>query len=367
MNCPTCRQPNPGDALFCGSCGVQLVEHTGDRGEIAGLVNHQPDAAPPTPPPASQHAPAAAGTPTEAISHPSPPAAAPAPAQTPTGPLLAPPQRTSSIFPVVVAIAAIGAVVLVGALLILSNDSDDSIESTDSSPTTVDAAPASTALETAPATIAPDASTPATVSPVATAPATTATPTTVTPTIVTPTTAPSTTAPPATGPVDPAAIPPIPSEPGPVDAAGSPQVLANELPSGVAYSDVATSFTTAQALGDALALEDWEQARTLLPSLAGEPDAAFVAGYGGTNRISLMLADARRVGGVDQLLVVSVAVELDGAQTSLFCLRWDVSTGPGTVTQVGGRALATWTGNAQPEAIRNDPDAMSTVAQCTWE
>ena len=181
-----------------------------------------------------------------------------------------------------------------------------------------------------------------------------------------PTGAPDATVAPNAPPADVAAVPAPPSEPGPVDAPGSRQVLSEVQPSGPTYNDVMSSFEIAQQFGDALALEDWDVARALSPELAETSDADFLRGYGSTNRVSLMLRDARPEGNGYRLLVVSVAVENGGAQTSLFCLEWAVDPLANTVDQRGGNKLATWDGNAQPEAIRNDPAAMQVVNSCTF-
>ena len=177
---------------------------------------------------------------------------------------------------------------------------------------------------------------------------------------------PTPTAAPNTLPPDPAAVPPLPPEPGPIDAPGSPQVLANVQPSGATFAEVQASFEIAQEFADALALEDWARARQLSPELADTSDADFVRGYGSTNRVSLMLRDARPDGDLDRLLVVSVAVENGGTRTSLFCLEWAIDPVAVTVDQRGGSKLATWDGNAQPEAVRNDPAAMEIVDSCTY-
>jgi len=254
-----------------------------------------------------------------------------------------------------------------GAFLVLSSGDDDAVASvtTDDITATTDAVSATPpATDAAVATVPPAASAPVTDAPAVTAapettpPATDASVTTVPPTI-----GPPTTAPPST---DPAAIPPVPPEPGPINAPGSPQVLANVSPSGLPFTESATAFAIAQELGDALALQDWASARSLSPELAGNSDDDFAVGYANTNRVSLILVDARRSGSQIELLVVSVAVELGGDQTSLYCLQWNVDPDARTVDQDGGSRIARWQANAQPEAIRNDADALATVNQCRW-
>jgi hypothetical protein len=138
------------------------------------------------------------------------------------------------------------------------------------------------------------------------------------------------------------------------------------LPSGPTYVAVQPSFTLAQQLADALALADWASARTLDTSTAAMSDSAFVDGYGGLDRASLLLMDARPVGIGFEMLVVSVAVEFDGTQTSLYCLSWTADPGSGTVDQAGGSKLTTLQGTVSPEAIRNDQVLLSEVSRCTW-
>jgi hypothetical protein len=242
--------------------------------------------------------------------------------------------RRPSTLPIIASVAAVLALVGAGAFILLATGDDG----TDSIVTPTDTASGpSTAVET---------SEPARVE--------TSAPTVVVPAESQPDATPST------------ALPPPPPEPGPVDAPGSPQVLANIQPSGPTYAEVQSSFELAQRFGDALALENWELARQLSPALAGNSDDDFIQGYGGTNRVSLMLRDARSEGSGYRLLVVSVAVENGGAQTSVFCLEWAVDPVGGTVDQRDGSKLATWDGNAQPAAIRNDPAAMQVVNSCTF-
>lgn len=355
MNCHACATVNPADAHFCSNCGVQIVAHTtGSNAAIADLVAAVDDGSvgvlPPTIPEPYQPAPpepAPARSPTfqhDAIgtTPPQPPFAA---HHTAT--------RRASVLPILATVAAV--VVLVGAgSFVLSraggDDPDSIVTPTDVAtlPTTAPTTTPTTAPVTAPlavdTTLAATSEDP---------------PDTVAPTL-------PATAPPLSAPPDPAAVPPPPPEPGPVDAPGSPQVLANVQPSGPTYAEVQASFEIAQEFGDALALEDWERARQLSPELAGASDADFVQGYGNTNRVSLILRDARSDGNGYRLLLVSVAVENGGARTSLFCLEWAVDPDARTVDQRGGSKLATWDANAQPEAIRNDPAAMEVVTSCRY-
>ena len=264
------------------------------------------------------------------------------------------------MWPIVLTVAVVAAIVIMGAVLVLSGGSNDSVTSddfaaaTDLPPPTADAAASTTpATASVPATEVP-AATPTTLPSVVASTVATAAP----PTTAAPETTPTTT--------NPAAVPPVPPEPGPINAPGSPQVLANVSPSGLAFAESATAFDTAQEFGDALALQNWDRARTLSPALADNSDEDFVIGYANTNRVSLILVDARPAGSEIELLVVSVAVELGGTQTSLYCLHWNVEVNAQTVRQVDGSRIAQWQTNAQPEAIRNDAAALATVNECVW-
>ncbi len=374
MNCHSCAARNPADAHFCSNCGVRIADDTtGSHAAIAGLVASVEDATtaprPPTtpepyepdrryptvaPPTIGEPAAPVAATPpgSTAQTTTSPPGTPFSGGPAPTGPQVPPPPqsptRRPSALPIIASVAAVLALVGAGAIILfaMGDDDSDSIVTPTAATVPSTAAPGPTVVETTVATtVAPAETTPGSTATAApSAPATTAT----------------------TLPGDPAAVPPPPPEPGPVDAPGSPQVLSNALPSGPDYADVEASFEVAQRFGDALALADWPLARQLSPELAGFSDADFVRGYGNTNRVSLMLRDARPDGPAYELLVVSVAVANGGTQTSLFCLTWAVDPVARTVDQRDGNKLATWDGNAQPEAIRNDPAAMEVVNSCTY-
>lgn len=382
MNCPSCHHANPSDAHFCANCGVQVVAHTGDNAAIADLVNgvhddatsDAPSSATTTTPGAASHdrARADSGIPATTSYDTAPlddrnsltttaphGVGAGAPARQATSgadSLVA--GRTSSILPIVLTVAVVAAIVVMGAVLVLSGGGDDSVASV-----TTDDVTRSTdfSSSTAPPAVDPTVpAAPATIPvPATDVPAATTAPETVPPATAAPTTA----VPPST---NPAAVPPVPPEPGPINAPGSPQVLANVSPSGLPFNETATAFAVAQEFGDALALQDWDLARALSPDLADNSDDDFALGYANTNRVSLILVDARRAGTEIELLVVSVAVELGGAQTSLYCLQWNVDPNARTVNQDGGSRIAQWPVNAQPEAIRNDPQALATVNQCGW-
>jgi hypothetical protein len=228
-------------------------------------------------------------------------------------------------------------------------------------PPVVTAAPVITTVPplvtSAPVTVFPTV--PATTTPAPTAP---------------PVTSPATTAPAATAPVTQPPTPstsPATSAPAPVPQSGpgSPQVLNDPLPSGATAQAVGPAFALAQRLADALANEQWDTARSIDVDARGSSDQAFETGYGGLDRASLMLLDAVPEDGGYRLLVVSVANELGGAQTSLYCLEWTANTEDGTVDQHSGTVglLARVSEVISPEAVRNDPALDRTVRDdCHW-
>jgi hypothetical protein len=187
------------------------------------------------------------------------------------------------------------------------------------------------------------------------APATTATPAPTVPAVTTTIVAAATTLP--------------PSGPAPNPALGSPQVLNDPLPSGLTADAVAPSFAVAQRLADALATEDWNTARRLDPEAAANTDQTFQVGYRGLDRASLMLLDARKEGEGVRLLFVSVANELDGKQTSLYCLEWSSYAGVGTIDQHAGAVglLSRTSSTLSAEQVRGDPSLDSLVrTKCHW-
>jgi hypothetical protein len=184
--------------------------------------------------------------------------------------------------------------------------------------------------------------------------------------VAAPTTVPPTTV--APPPADPAATPVVPAV-TPLSGPGSPQLLSNPLPSGQTWNDVAPSLAVAQRLADALANDDWNTARRIDADKANSSDSQYVAGYSALDRASLMLLDARREGGAQRLLVVSVANERSGAQTSLYCLEWSVDVAAGTVHQHGGVVgqVARVATAVSPEGVRNDPSLDAAArTQCHW-
>ena len=94
----------------------------------------------------------------------------------------------------------------------------------------------------------------------------------------------------------------------------------------------------AQRLADALAGEQWDTARAIDVDARQSSDEVLDAGYRGLDRASLMLLDAVPEGDGFRLLVVSVANELDGAQTSMYCLEWSSDPAAGTIDQHSRRS-----------------------------
>jgi hypothetical protein len=140
------------------------------------------------------------------------------------------------------------------------------------------------------------------------------------------------------------------------------------LPSGVAPAEVEESFALTQQLADALAADDWDLVRRLEPAKAGLPDSAF-GGYRGLDRASLILLDARPQGNGYRHLVVSVANEGNGAQTSLYCLEWSASPETGSVVEHGGviGKLATLDGTVSPETVVGDRSLVDLMTRrCVW-
>jgi hypothetical protein len=214
-----------------------------------------------------------------------------------------------------------------------------------------------TALPTVPVTTTPVQTAPPVTSPAATAP---------------PATAPPATAPPVTAPVtQPAPTSTPTSAPAPVvqTGPGSPQVLNDPLPSGVTAQTASRSFALAQRLADALANEDWDTARQIDVDARESSDEVFEAGYGGLDRASLMLVDAVPDGAGFRLLVVSVANELDGARTSMYCLEWSSDPVAGTIDQHSDAVglVARVPVAMTPEAVRQDPSLDRTIRdECQW-
>jgi len=215
----------------------------------------------------------------------------------------------------------------------------------------------------APTTAAPATATPSTV-PVTVTP--TAVPTSVVPTTVesaatvpAPTTAPTVTT---------VVAAPPPTTAGTVGGPGTPQVLSDPLPSGVSFADAGPSFALEQQVADGLATDNWQVVRDLEPAKARFSDAAFAAGYTGLDRASLILVDAHPQGDGYRHLVVSVANERNGAQTSLYCLQWSASTATNSVVERGGIGrLATIRGNVSSETVVNDPTLVDLITRrCVW-
>jgi hypothetical protein len=229
---------------------------------------------------------------------------------------------------------------------------------------TVPGAAGSTAPDTIPAPAATGAPVPVTTA--RPAPQPTAAPATNPPQTAPAETAPAETAPLETAP--PATAPPPPPPSPPAGSAGDPQALDDPLPSGAGYGSVRESHLLSPRLADALAAEDWNAARRLSPALASSSDESLRNGYGGLDRASLILVDAREEGDSTRLLIVSVANELNGSRTSLYCFEWTAQPGAGTVRQGGGVGrIARADGALSPDDVRADERLEGAIRNdCVW-
>ena len=145
-------------------------------------------------------------------------------------------------------------------------------------------------------------------------------------------------------------------------------MLRDPLPSGIAVTEVDESFALTQQLADALAADDWDRVRRLEPAKAEFPDSAF-GGYIGLDRASLILLDARPQGGGYRHLLVSVANEGNGAQTSLYCLEWSADPGTGSVVEHGGAVgkLSTLDGTVSSQDVLADRSLVDLMTRrCVW-
>src|SRR3954447_13385849 len=213
-------------------------------------------------------------------------------------------------------------------------------------------------------TVAPPTAAPTTAAPVTVAP-TSPEPTTAVPNTAPPTSARQATVPPTVTTV--VAAPPATAA-GPVAGPGTPQVLSDPLPSGITFADAGPSFALEQQVADGLAQDQWDVVRRLEPAKARFPDSAFAAGYTGLDRASLILVDARPQGDGYRHLIVSVANEGNGAQTSLYCLQWSANAVTGSVVENGGIGrVASLRGNVSSETVVNDPTLVDLITRrCVW-
>ena len=94
----------------------------------------------------------------------------------------------------------------------------------------------------------------------------------------------------------------------------------------------------------------------------------MAAGYAGLDRASLILVDARRQRDGYRQLLVSVANERNGAQTSLYCLQWSANTKKGSVVEQGSIGkLTTVRGTVSSETVVNDPAMVDLItSRCVW-
>ena len=152
----------------------------------------------------------------------------------------------------------------------------------------------------------------------------------------------------------------------PAPAAATPttgaNVLADPLPSGVSSADVGPSLTLTQQFSDALAAGDWESARRLNPSLRALSDAEFEDGYGGLDRATQLLVDAQRTPSGDRLLLVTIANERAGAQTTLYCVESTVSV-DGAVRQTAASVLERYPGTIVVADVTSDPAITELIRQ----
>lgn len=150
------------------------------------------------------------------------------------------------------------------------------------------------------------------------------------------------------------APPPIPAPAPPVTSPADANVLAEPFPSGVSSADVGRSLTLTQQFSDALAAGDWESARRLNPSLRALSDAEFEDGYGGLDRATQLLVDAQQTSSGDRLLLVTIANERAGAQTTLYCVESTVSV-DGAVRQTAASVLERYPGTIGVAEVTSDP------------
>ena len=338
-SCPHCGQPASADAVLCSNCGNALPpppppglseQHTLVQPTVTGVVPPPPPYVTPTVVQPTYVAP----TQIQPGQPPSPfvitlPSSEPPPRKRGSGVLLG----------MLLGFTIIAAVVVI-ALKLTDKKGAGSATPTSSALTTAASSAPPTTVEVPVTVIA------TVLLPAATTPLTTSTPQ-ITPAVTTP--AAVTTVPPLAGP-------------------GIPLVLRDPMSSGVSYADVSGSFALAQQLADALAADDWNLARQLEPAKSRFTDAQF-NGYKGLDRASLILVDSRPEGDGYLNLVVSVANEQNGSQTTLYCLEWSASTATGFVTQHTGVVgkLIKLNGMVLPDAVVGDPSLLDLVmSRCVW-
>ncbi len=164
--------------------------------------------------------------------------------------------------------------------------------------------------------------------------------------------------------VPPPPPPPPPPTPGPTPTPavpnpevfsgfGSHQVMNDPLLSGVPSADVKAAFATAQRVADLLAAGDWTTVRPLIPNDAND-DATLSFTYGPSERISLLLLDARPDGSGFILVMGAVTNETALNQTSLRCFTWYADA---TAVDIVSETLVDAFQNLlmSPEGLRNSP------------
>jgi hypothetical protein len=130
----------------------------------------------------------------------------------------------------------------------------------------------------------------------------------------------------------------------------------------MASADVQPSLAMAQRLADALAAGDWATARQLDPGLRSQSDEALEDGYGGLDQATLLLVDAAPTADGHDLLVVLIANERAGAQTSLYCAGTTVSGGS-TVHQRDAALLERFPGTVGIDDVRQDEAIVEMIRQ----
>jgi len=266
-------------------------------------------------------------------------------------------------------LAAVALVVAVlGLVLAARRSGDDESAAVTTVPASSAPAPTSEVMQPAPvSTVAPAptatlASTTVVAAPIpaTTIPATEPPPTPTTRAPEPPTTQPATTEPTATQPVttEPATTQPAPTQPATTVPTSAPvaagaNVLDDPLPSGVRSAEVQPSLVMVQRLADALATGDWDTARSLSRSLRNLSDAQLEDGYGGLDRSTVLLVDARRRQGGDDLVVALIANERAGAQTTIYCIQSTVNAA-GDVSQNAASVLDRYSGTLGLEDVRED-------------
>jgi hypothetical protein len=117
-------------------------------------------------------------------------------------------------------------------------------------------------------------------------------------------------------------------------------------------------MTVVQSLATALAEHNWDQARSIFPSLP-ESDAQLQTDYGGLNKSTVVVKGTADNGdGTVSLTGAYVAWEtVNGSQqTSIYCIGWDVNPGSGQVnsqSSIGSSVEDYQAGWADPQSLES--------------